>query len=86
LFQRGIIYFSTSSSLENFWQYICSASLLITFIFREGKWVYKMTILPCVPVYLCPHVSGLNQLTNFHTIYYRHARSQSTSYFLTFRR
>jgi hypothetical protein len=36
----------------------------------------------CVPVFLL-----FNQLTNFHTIYYRHyARSPSTSYFLTFRR
>jgi len=36
----------------------------------------------CVPMFLL-----FNQLTNFHTIYYRHyARSPSTSYFLTFRR
>ena len=59
LFRCGNIYLSTSPSLENFWQHICSASLLITFLFKGGKCVYKMTILPCVPVYLCPHVSGL---------------------------
>ena len=59
LLQCGNISFSTFPSLEDVWQHICSASFLITFLFKEEKWVYKMTILPCVPLYLCPHVSAL---------------------------
>jgi hypothetical protein len=49
--QHILLHFS-SPCLENFWQCSCLASLEITFLLKEGKWVYKMTVLPCVPVYV----------------------------------
>jgi hypothetical protein len=59
----------------------------LLFFIRKGSWCtrqphYHVFLYICVPMFLL-----FNQLTNFHTIYYRHyARSPSTSYFLTFRR